>query len=93
MVLAAHGGRALRSSPGVGALLGTPGELRKAPLCQLAPLTAGPEGEAAKVGLGFGLALVLQLAFLATRVVQWAWCAAPLQGDAGTPTQQCWPSP
>lgn len=43
MVLAALGGCALCSSLGVVALLGTSGELHKATLCQLDPLTTWPE--------------------------------------------------
>lgn len=62
--LAALGGCALCSSLGVVSLLGTSGELHRPTLCQLDPLTAWPEYEIVKVGLGCGLALLLELAFL-----------------------------
>lgn len=82
--LAAAGGCAVCSSLGAVALLGTSGELDHTTLCQADPLTAWPEYEMVKVSLGFGLALVLQLAFLVLLGVQRARRAAPAQRDAAS---------
>lgn len=82
--LAVIGGCAFCSSLGLAALLGTSGELSRTTLCQVDPLTAWPEYEIVKVSLGFGLALVLKLAFFILLVVQLAWRAAPPQRDAAS---------
>lgn len=79
-------GCALCSSLGVVALLGTSRELYRPILCQLDPLTAWPEYEIVKVGLGCGLALILELAFLTLLAVavQRARPTAPPQRDGGS---------
>ncbi|XP_008532535.2 uncharacterized protein [Equus asinus] len=82
--LAALGGCAFCSSLGVVALLGTSRELDKTTLCQVDPLTAWPEYEIVKVSLGFGVALVLKLAFFILLIVQLAWRAAPPQRDTAS---------
>ncbi|XP_022275522.1 uncharacterized protein [Canis lupus baileyi] len=82
--LAAIGGCAFCSSLVLVALLGTSGELFQTTLCQVDPLTAWPEYEIVKVSLGFGLALVLKLAFFILLVVQLARRAAPPQRDTAS---------
>uniref|UniRef100_A0A8C0QL06 Uncharacterized protein n=1 Tax=Canis lupus familiaris TaxID=9615 RepID=A0A8C0QL06_CANLF len=83
-LLAAIGGCAFCSSLVLVALLGTSGELFQTTLCQVDPLTAWPEYEIVKVSLGFGLALVLKLAFFILLVVQLARRAAPPQRDTAS---------
>lgn len=82
--LAVIGGCAFCSSLGLVALLGTSGELSRTALCQVDPLTAWPEYEIVKVSMGFGLALVLKLAFLLLLLVQLAQRAAPPQRDVAS---------
>ncbi|XP_048186478.1 uncharacterized protein LOC125339374 [Perognathus longimembris pacificus] len=79
--LATIGGCAICSSLIVVALLGTSGELHRATLCQVDPLTTWPEYEIVKFSLGFGLALAFKLILLVLCATQPAWRAAPAQRD------------
>lgn len=68
--LAAVGAYALAGSLALAPLLGTAGELHAVTLCQLDPLTAWPEYEFAKLSLGPGLGLGLDLVFCGLLVVR-----------------------
>ncbi|XP_052025049.1 uncharacterized protein LOC127673372 isoform X1 [Apodemus sylvaticus] len=82
--LAAIGGCAVCSSLIVVSLLGTSGELHTATMCQADPLTAWPEYEIVKFGLGFALALSLQMVLFLLYATQPAWRVTPAQRDTAS---------